>query len=163
MPVPYQFNFGNTNDPLLNYDERDYQKDLDNQIARLKRLKEQMSVPREQPQAPQKDLWADIDREVSSLTDEQKAILSNDDVYISIENELNILIQQELINSVKYKVANTPRGKELLERHIANLKAKKENIIKESNKEMELFKKFQIAAQSNPQLTYAEFIKSLNK
>lgn len=32
----------------------------------------------------------------------------------------------------------------------------------EANKEAELFKKFQIATQANPNLTYAEFIKTIN-
>ena len=34
--------------------------------------------------------------------------------------------------------------------------------IEEANKEAELFKKFQIATQANPNLTYAEFIKTIN-
>lgn len=161
MSAPYTFNFGN-NDPLLNYDDIDYQEQLNSQIAKLQRMKERMSAVKNTPNSePKRDLWADIEREISSLTNDQKQILANDEVYVSIEQELNFLIQQELINSVKYKVANTKRGNELLEKHLANLKAKKENIIKESNKEIELFKKFQIAAQANPELTYAEFIKSI--
>lgn len=163
MSAPYTFNFGN-NDPLLNYTDVDYQEQLDSQIAKLQRMKEKMSAVRNAPSnEPKRDLWADIEREISSLTDDQKKILATDDVYIGIEQELNFLIQQELINSVKYKVANTKRGNELLEKHLVNLKAKKESIIKESNKEIELFKKFQIAVQANPNLTYAEFIKSIKQ
>ena len=30
------------------------------------------------------------------------------------------------------------------------------------NRELELFKKFQIAAQANPKLTYVEFCKTIN-
>lgn len=40
---------------------------------------------------------------------------------------------------------------------------KKKEIVEESNREMKLFKKFQIAAQANPDLSYAEFIKQFNK
>ena len=43
------------------------------------------------------------------------------------------------------------------------VKSVKPNIIAESNKDLELFKKFQIAVSVNPDLTYTEFIKSLNK
>lgn len=56
----------------------------------------------------------------------------------------------------------TPRGKELLDKQLKNIREKKNKIIEEANKETELFKKFQIATQANPNLTYAEFIKTIN-
>lgn len=68
---------------------------------------------------------------------------------------------QELINSVRDKVANSPRGKELLEKQLNNIRAKKDSIIEEANKELELFKKFQIAAQANPKLTYVDFCNNI--
>lgn len=74
----------------------------------------------------------------------------------------HLMIQEELINSVKDKVAASPRGKELLEKQLNNIKVKKEEIIKEANKNIEVFKRFQEAARLNPNLTYAEFVKSLN-
>lgn len=76
--------------------------------------------------------------------------------------ELQLMIQEELINSVKDKVAASPQGKELLEKQLNNIKVKKEEIIKEANKNIEIFKRFQEAARLNPNLTYAEFIKTLN-
>ena len=89
---------------------------------------------------------------------------NNPEGYISvIEQELQkLMIQEELINSVKDKVAASPRGKELLEKQLNNIKVKKEEIIKEANKNIEVFKRFQEAARLNPNLTYAEFVKSLN-
>lgn len=74
-----------------------------------------------------------------------------------------MLIQQELINLVKGKVQNTKEGKELLENQLKLVKDKKNAIVEKANNEAELFKKFQIASRSNPQLTYAEFIKSLKE
>lgn len=38
---------------------------------------------------------------------------------------------------------------------------KKDSIIEEANKELELFKKFQIAAQANPKLTYVDFCNNI--
>ena len=46
---------------------------------------------------------------------------------------------------------------------ISNIKDKKNSIIKESNKEIELFKRFQTAVQINPNLTYSEFINSIKQ
>lgn len=37
----------------------------------------------------------------------------------------------------------------------------KDGIIEEANKELELFKKFQIAAQANPKLTYVDFCNNI--
>lgn len=96
------------------------------------------------------------------MTNDQKELLAKDETYISIERELQLMIQEELINSVKDKVAASSRGKELLEKQLNNIKVKKEEIIKEANKNIEVFKRFQEAARLNPNLTYAEFVKSLN-
>jgi hypothetical protein len=104
----------------------------------------------------------EIDKEVSSLNNDQQAILAKDEVYNKLSGELQMLIQEELINSVKDKVANSPRGKELLEKQLNNIRTKKDSIIEEANRGLELFKKFQIAAQANPKLTYVEFCKTIN-
>lgn len=116
-----------------------------------------------QPQqaVQQVNLWDEIDKEVCSLNNDQQAIFAKDDVYNNVSAELQMLIQQELINSVRDKVANSPRGKELLEKQLNNIRAKKDSIIEEANKELELFKKFQIAAQANPKLTYVDFCNNI--
>ena len=110
---------------------------------------------------PKVNLWDEIDKEVCSLNNDQQSILAKDDVYNNVSAELQMLIQQELINSVRDKVANSPRGKELLEKQLNNIRAKKDSIIEEANKELELFKKFQIAAQANPKLTYVDFCNNI--
>lgn len=56
---------------------------------------------------------------------------------------------------------NSLCGKELLEKQLNNIRAKKDSIIEEANKELELFKKFQIAAQANPKLTYVDFCNNI--
>lgn len=148
---------------------------LDNQIQQLTAAKSQIQsqlgnpnqnmqpVRPAQPQqaVQQVNLWDEIDKEVCSLNNDQQAILAKDDVYNNVSAELQMLIQQELINSVRDKVANSPRGKELLEKQLNNIRAKKDSIIEEANKELELFKKFQIAAQANPKLTYVDFCNNI--
>lgn len=108
------------------------------------------------------NLWDEIDKEVNSLNADQKAMLAEDDVYNSLSAELQFMVQEELVNSVRDKIANSPRGKELLEKQLNNIRAKKDIIVEKTNKELELFKKFQIAAQANPKLTYVEFCKTIN-
>lgn len=153
----------------------DYITQLDNQIQQLTAAKSQIQsqlgnpnqnmqpVRPAQPQqaVQQVNLWDEIDKEVCSLNNDQQAILAKDDVYNNVSAELQMLIQQELINSVRNKVANSPRGKELLEKQLNNIRAKKDSIIEEANKELEVFKKFQIAAQANPKLTYVDFCNNI--
>lgn len=172
MPFPqYQVNLGY--DPLLAgvASPVDYITQLDNQIQQLTAAKSQIQSqlgnsnqnmqPARLAQPQQVNLWDEIDKEVCSLNNDQQAILAKDDVYNNVSAELQILIQQELINSVRDKVANSPRGKELLEKQLNNIRAKKDSIIEEANKELELFKKFQIAAQANPKLTYVDFCNNI--
>lgn len=173
MPYPqYQFNLAP--DPLLAQTANpvDYINSIDNQINELKNTRDkmaQMIQPANNSQvvnAPAKNeplLWDVINTEVASLTNPQKEILFNDEEYVRGENQLQMLIQQELINLVKGKVQNTKEGKELLENQLKLVKDKKNAIVEKANNEAELFKKFQIASRSNPQLTYAEFIKSLKE
>ena len=166
----YQVNLGY--DPLLAgvNSPVDYVAQLDNQIQQLNIAKNQIQSQLNNPaQTNQQqfteqkiNLWDEIDKEVSSLNNDQQAILAKDEVYNKLSGELQMLIQEELINSVKDKVAASPRGKELLEKQLNNIKVKKEEIIKEANKNIEIFKRFQEAARLNPNLTYAEFIKTLN-
>ncbi len=164
----YQFNLGNP-DPILSGNNRspvDYFAGLDDEINRLKELKQRMAQTQISSQNPNQrnySIWDEIDKEVSALTNEQQSILGQDEIYVSIEKELQMMIQQELINSVRDKVENSARGKELLEAQLKNIKDKKKQIVDASNKEMELFKKFQIAVQVNPNLTYAEFIKNIKQ
>lgn len=157
----YQFNLGNP-DPILagnNYSTPDYFKGLDDEINRLNELKQRMAQHQQTIQ-PRTTIWDEIDKEVTALTDEQKSILGQDETYVSIDRELQMMIQQELINSVRGKIENSTRGKELLEAQLKNIRDKKKQIVDASNREMELFKKFQIAVQVNPNLTYTEFIKN---
>lgn len=71
--------------------------------------------------------------------------------------------QEALINSVKNVIEQSPNGKELLTQQLNYVKSSKNAIIAESNKKLELFEKFQIAAKANPNLTYKEFCESINK
>lgn len=162
----YMFNLGV--DPLLAnrpINAQEYLNDINREIERLNSFKKQMLQSQEVNPAPQQQvqtsIWNEIDKEIDALTNEQKAILAKDENYTAIEQELQFMIQQQLINSVKDKVAATAHGKELLERQLKYIKERKSQIVQEANKEIETFKKFQVAVQANPNLTYAEFMKTI--
>lgn len=162
----YMFNLGVT-DPLLNnrpVNAQDYLNEVNREIERLNAYKQQIMQTQpvtQQSQPLQDSTWNEIDKEIDSLTDDQRAILAKDENYIGIEQQLQFMIQRQLIDSVKGKVAATAQGKELLERQLKYIKERKGQIVEEANKEIELFKKFQIAVQANPNLTYPEFVKTI--
>lgn len=167
MIPQYQFNL-NAVDPVLTNSgsQIDYTTYIDEQINQLQAYKEQLANNRPiQPQVKaqnKSNLFDEINNQVSALTNSQKEILFKDKEYAENEYAIQALIQDELINLVKGKIQNSPYGKELLEKQLKLVKDKKSLIVEESNKEMELFKKFQVAVQANPNLSYAEFLKQYN-
>lgn len=156
------FNIGN--DPLLTnpYMPMDMTEELDRKIQYLQAQKEQFIAAQVNNGNSQKSLWNDIDSEIRSLNEEQRTLLFQDKAYMEIDTELQFLIQQAIIESVKGVVEKSPRGKELLQNQLNYIKSNKSTIIKESNRKYEIFEKFKIAAQANPNLTYKEFCETFN-
>ena len=139
--------------------------DIDSQIQRmelyrqrLKQLKEQSQSNQTQP-SQKSIIWDQIDQEINPMTDEQKNRLLQDQEYITNYNELQNLVQMELLNLVKAKIENTDRGQELLKNQLKRVKQLKSKIIDDTNREMQLFKKFQEDSKSHTGITYEEFLK----
>jgi predicted nuclease of predicted toxin-antitoxin system len=105
-------------------------------------------------------VWDEIDAEILPLSDEQKQMLMQDSEYCETYIRINEMVQLELVNLVKNKIENTEEGKELLNKQLKTIKRLKSSIIKETNREMELFKKFKEYSKMNPSVTYEDFIKA---
>ena len=54
----------------------------------------------------------------------------------------------------------TPEGKELLQRQLKIVRSLKSKIIQDTNREMEMFRKFREFSKAHPEVTYDEFIKA---
>lgn len=162
MNAPYSFNF--KYDPILENPFRndiDYSREIDERVRQLQAMKDQYNATIKNTNK-QDSLWNKIDSEIRSLNNEQRNILFNTNEYISIDNQLKSLIQEALINSVKDIIEQSEIGNKLLNEQLNLIRTNKNKIIEESNKEIETFKKFQIAAQANPNLTYKEFCETIN-
>ena len=145
--------------PQLNYTSVEEQlRNLDAKRQSLETLKQLNSQATPVISTP---IWDEIDAEIKVLTyDQQNKLFENED-YVSIYSELNSLVQQELINSVKYKIENSPKGNKLLQDQLKLLKTLKNKIIEVSNREMELFKNFQEFSKANPNVTYEQFLNTI--
>ena len=143
-------------DPYHTLDDIDIQiQNMENYRNKLQQLKALQSQ-----QTPVKLIWDDIDAEVRPMTDEQKKRMFDDAEYMETYVKLNEMVQNELLNLVKAKIENTSEGKELLSQQLKTVKRLKYVIIYETNRDMEIFKRFKEFSKLNPGVTYEEFIKA---
>lgn len=136
--------------------------DLDVQIQRMEAYRQRLKQLKEsqQQQPIQKSLiWDQIDAEITPMSNEQKNRLLNNADYVDTYNELQSIVQVELLNLVKAKIENTEKGKELLSKQLKIVKKLKTKIIEDTDREMELFKKFKEYSKKHPDTSYDEFIK----
>lgn len=143
------------NDPLASLNDFDTQMQmLEFQKKKLQQLKQQAQT------APQSFIWDEIDAEVRPLSEEQKDRLMSNTEYVTNYNAIQALVQTELINLIKGKIESTPEGKDLLQSQLKLTKQLKGQIIEDTNREMQTFKKFKEFSKTNPGVTYEEFIKA---
>ena len=138
--------------------------DIDMQIQRMEAYRQKLKQLRESQQQPQpvqqrQLVWDEIDAEIAPMSNEQKSRLLQDADYVDTYNELQSIVQSELLNLVKVKIESTERGKELLSKQLKIVKRLKTKIIDDTNREMELFKKFKEYSKEHPNASYEEFIK----
>lgn len=145
---------GNNLDEQLQLLER-YKQNLE----AAKQMKQQLQQPTSQPTS-QKLIWDDIDAEVEPMTDEQKSRLLQDEDYAETYTKIQNMVNAELLNLVKGRVESTPEGKELLSHQLKTVKRLKSKIIDETNREMEMFRRFREYSKQHPGVTYDEFIKA---
>ena len=109
---------------------------------------------------PQRMIWDEIDAEISPMSDEQKTRMLQDEDYVDTYTKIQDMVQAEILSLVKGRIEATPEGKELLQRQLKIVKKLKEKIIQETNREMEMFRKFREFSKTHPEVTYEEFIKA---
>lgn len=141
---------------------------LDEQLQLIEKYKQnleaakqlrQQAQPVQQP-VSQRMIWDEIDAEISPMTDEQKTRMLQDEDYVDTYTKIQDMVQAEILNLVKGRIEATPEGKELLQRQLKVVKKLKGKIIQETNREMEMFRKFREFSKTHPEVTYEEFIKA---
>lgn len=143
-------NFFN-NDPMLSSMRREQGQIIEEYKRRV------------ETQGTRTPIWDKIDAEMTSLTDKQKEIVFKDEDYIAVNNELSVMVQTYLLNLVKPQIEANENGRKMLEKVYDNVVLAKKKAVNETEKEMELFKKWQTYSASNPDATYSEFLKSTSK
>ena len=141
---------------------------LDEQLQLIEKYKQNLEAAKQlrqqaqsvQQPVPQRMIWDEIDSEINPMTDEQKARMLQDEDYVDTYTKIQGMVQAEILNLVKGRIEATPEGKELLQKQLKIVKKLKGKIIQETNREMEMFRKFREFSKTNPEVTYEEFIKA---
>lgn len=141
--------FDISNDPLLGQ----YERNQSQIIEEYRRKVETQSNSRT-------PLWDRVDAEIAPLTDEQKIKVMNDDDYLSKQEQLQQLINEQVLFIVKPYIEQSDRGRQLLSEMLDVVQVAKKKVISEANKEMEIFRKWQEFAKKHPDATYSEFLKT---
>lgn len=141
---------------------------LDEQLQLIEKYKQNLEAAKQlrqqaqpvQQSVPQRMIWDEIDDEINPMTDEQKTRMLQDEDYVDTYTKIQDMVQAEILNLVKGRIEATPEGKELLQRQLKIVKKLKGKIIQETNREMEMFRKFREFSKTHPEVTYEEFIKA---
>lgn len=145
-------------DPLLGTPNYNIEEQLRQLEARRQTLE---SMKQLSPQAIQQSvLWDSIDSEIKVLSQDQLSRLFENQEYITTYTRIQELVNAEIINLVKARIENTTEGKQLLQEQLNIIRKMKPTIIEETNREVELFKRFREYSKNNPNITYEEFIKA---
>lgn len=146
---------GNSLDEQLQLIEK-YKQNLE----AAKQLRQQVQPAQQPISQPQRMIWDEIDAEISPMSDEQKTRMLQDEDYVDTYTKIQDMVQAEILNLVKGRIESTPEGKELLQRQLKIVKKLKGKVIQETNREMEMFRKFREFSKTHPEVTYEEFIKA---
>lgn len=141
---------------------------LDEQLQLIEKYKQNLEAAKQlrqqaqsvQQPVPQRMIWDEVDAEISPMTDEQKTRMLQDEDYVDTYTKIQDMVQAEILNLVKGRIEATPEGKELLQKQLKIVKKLKGKIIQETNREMEMFRKFREFSKTHPEVTYEEFIKA---
>lgn len=147
-------------DPLLN----NQGFNIEEQLRQLELRKQSLeSMKQLNTQAVSQPLiWDNIDSEVKVLSQEQLNKLFENEDYVRIYNRLQELVNTEILNIVKPRIESTPEGKQLLQEQLKLVKKMKPKIVEDTNREVELFRRFREFSKTNPDVTYEAFIKQMN-
>ena len=111
---------------------------------------------------PTSVIWNEIDTEVKVLSQEQLQKLFENEDYVRTYVRIQELVNAEILNLVKPRIESTPEGKQLLQEQLNLVRKMKPKIVEDTNREVELFRRFREFSKTNPDVTYEEFIKQMN-
>lgn len=146
------FIFPHQGDPLL----------TDDALNQLEMYKQQLLANKSKMEQPNKtaastNSWDETERELATLTEEQKADLMKDEQFLEVNSSIQLMLNELLNKILKPEMIRNEQGVKLLDDRLEIVRTLKKKIVKESNKRMELFKEY---TEKHSDITWDEFLKS---
>lgn len=137
---------------------------IEEQLRQLEMRKQSLeSMKQLNPQTmPTSVIWNEIDSEVSVLSTEQLQKLFENEDYIMVYTKIQEMVNAEILNLVKPRIESNPEGKQLLQTQLNLVRKMKPKIVEDTNREVELFRRFREFSKTNPDTTYEDFLKQMN-
>ena len=104
------------NDPVLR--PQDISRAIDEQLANVRRLEQQLAQYGAQQPGSQSPLWDEIDNIVGGLTDSEKELLAADEEFNRSNGEVLAVLQQEYLRMMRPVVEGSTHGREALKNHL---------------------------------------------
>lgn len=146
-------NFIFQQDPLLlgkNMSAEDTMKQLELYQKALAEQQKGSQQPQSQP-----TLFEDIEKELSSLSEDQKNYLLSQDEFLDCQKEVDHVTQLVLANMLRPYILQTPEAKAVIEKQLDTIKMLKKRVVKESNKQQEMFREY---TEKYSNLTWNEYV-----
>lgn len=105
-------------------------------------------------QPSQSPVWDEINRVMSDMSDREYEYLREDEEFKQSEQRIASILNEEYMKVMRPIVEGTQEGKEALENHLKLVRSIRKKAVKESDKEMGLFKEYM---EKYPHMTYKEF------
>lgn len=147
------------NDPLLGNRRSLEQLERQNEMYAQK-LQDLKNMPiHNAPQRSSTPLWDEIDKIVSSLNEQEKAVLTNNKEYYENSVAIQEMVNAEILTLVKGRIEASPDGKAILEQQLSFVKRMSKAAKEETAKRDAMFREY-MTEYSN--MTWQEFIDMKN-
>ncbi len=108
--------FLNNNDPVLR--PQDISRAIDEQLANVRRLEQQLAQYGAQQPGSQSPLWDEIDSIVDGLSESERELLAADEEFNRSNGEVLAVLQQEYLRMMRPVVEGSTHGREALKNHL---------------------------------------------
>lgn len=150
------------NDPLLGIGSRPSLEQLETQnemyAQKLQELKN-MQVHSTQHRSTYTPIWDEIDKIVSALNEQEKAVLENNREYYENSVAIQGMVNAEILALVKGRIESSPDGKAILEQQLAFVRRMSKAAKEETAKRDSLFREYMTEYSD---MTWKEFIDMKN-
>lgn len=147
------------NDPLLGNRPSLEQLERQNEVC-AQRLQELRNMPvHSAPQKTSTPLWDEIDKVVSSLNEQEKAVLENNTEYYENSVAIQGMVNAEILSLVKGRVESSREGRDILERQLSLVRRMSKEAREETAKRDALFREY---ITQHGDKTWQEFVDMKN-